>query len=63
MSIESQSKTFLDEAEQDPEIAEQLNADADQARTESEAFGAKLMDKELAKKVLIERMQMEFDLD
>lgn len=53
----------MDEAEQDPEIAEQLNADADQARTESEAFGAKLMDKELAKKVLIERMQMEFDLD
>ena len=53
----------MEEAEQHPEIAEQLNIDADQARTESENNGAKVLDQALAKKVYIERMQMEFDLD
>ena len=44
----------MDEAEQHEEITEQLNTDADNARTESEAYGAKLLDEPLAKKVYIE---------
>ena len=53
----------MEEAEQHPEIAKQLNDDADEARTESERFGAKLLDEALAKQVYIERLGMEFDLD